>query len=149
MRKGQVALALAVAGLAGTVPAGCATVEAVVHVPGPAVEISDGADKDAPKSLTLSPDAVRRLELQTVVVTDPASIPYSAIIYDKKGAPWVYSSPEELAFVRLPVTIAGVEGDTALLTTGPLAGTRIVTRAAISSTAPRPASAAGTERAGP
>lgn len=130
MRRHRWALALAVGALAAG-PAGCATVEAQEHEPYPAVEIVDGADDDAPKVLTLTADAVRRLELTTVVVTDAAAVPYAAIIYDKSGAPWVYSSPQDRSFIRLPVTIERVEGDTAALSAGPPAGTLIVTRAAI------------------
>lgn len=109
----------------------CATVEATEHEGIPAVEIVDGADDSAPKTLTLTADAVRRLELQTTVVADPAALPYSAVLYDKKGAPWVYSSPEDRTFIRVPVVIQKVEGDTANLTQGPAVGTRVVTRSAI------------------
>ena len=121
-----------VVALAGTILlASCAPVESAVHEPIPAVEITDGADESAPKTLTLTPDAVRRLEIQTVVVEDPTTIPYTGILYDKTGAPWVYSSPHERTYIRVPVTIERVAGDMAELSTGPSAGTVIVTRAAI------------------
>lgn len=130
MRDRRWALALAVGALSA-LPAGCATVEAKEHEPFPAVEIVDGAEDSAPKTLTLTADAVRRLELVTVAVADPGAVPYAAVVYDKKGAPWVYSSPRDRTFIRLPVTIERVEGDTARLSAGPPAGTLIVTRAAI------------------
>jgi hypothetical protein len=118
--------------LAGTILlASCATVEPAVHEPIPAVEMTDGANESAPKTLTLTPDAVRRLEIQTVVVEDPTTIPYSGILYDKSGAPWVYSSPQERTYIRVPVTIEKVVGDTAELSAGPGVGTVVVTRAAI------------------
>jgi hypothetical protein len=118
--------------LAGTILlASCAPVEPTVHEPIPAVEITDGADESAPKSLTLTPDAVRRLEVQTVVVEDPTAIPYTGVLYDKTGAPWVYSSPQERTYIRVPVTIEKVVGDTAELSAGPGVGTVVVTRAAI------------------
>ncbi|MGL5816257.1 MAG: hypothetical protein ACRCYR_01735 [Phycicoccus sp.] len=120
-----------VAALAGTGLAGCTQVETTVHEPLPAVEIVDGADDAAPKTLTLTADAVRRLELRTVVVVDPGAIPFAAVVYDKKGAPWVYSTPGDRVFVRVPVTIARIDDETARLSAGPPVGTRIATGGAI------------------
>lgn len=109
----------------------CASVEATVHEPIPAIEIIEGAGESAPKTLTLTSDAVRRLEIQTAVVEDSAAIPYTGVLYDKTGAPWVYSSPRERTYIRVPVTIERVVGDTAELSAGPGVGTVVVTRAAI------------------
>lgn len=124
---GPVSLALA----ATAVVSGCATVEASVHEPLPAVSVVEGADKAAPKTLTLTADAVRRLEVATQAVADPTAVPWAAVVYDKKGAPWVYSSPEDRTFIRVPVTIDHIDGDVARLTAGPPSGTLVVTRAAI------------------
>jgi len=55
-----------------------------------------------------------------------AVIPYSAVIYDLKGETWVYTSPEALTFVRERITVDYIEGDQAILTQGPAAGTKIV-----------------------
>ena len=131
MRRSVLAPALVAVVLVTVPAAGCTRVDATVHTPSPAVEIVDGADDSAPKTLTLTADAVRRLELVTVLVADPGSVPYSAVVYDKTGAPWVYSSPQDRTFIRVPVTIERVEGDTALVSAGPAAGARIVTRASI------------------
>lgn len=109
----------------------CAPVEPTVREPASAVEIVDGADDAAPKTLTLTADAVRRLELETVVVDDAGAVPFGAVLYDKKGAPWVYSSPGERTFVRVRVTIEKVVGDTAQVSAGPGVGTVVVTRAAM------------------
>ena len=118
--------------LAGTaLLASCATVEPTTHEPIPAVEITEGADESAPKTMTLTPEAVRRLEVRTVAVEDPTAIPYSGVLYDKTGSPWVYSSPRERTYVRVPVTIEKVVGDTAQLSAGPEVGTVVVTQAAI------------------
>ena len=126
------ACAVPVAVLAGAVLlTSCGRVEPTAHEPIPAVEITAGADASAPKTLTLSPDAVRRLEVQTVVVADPTAIPYAGVLYDKTGRPWVYSSPQERTYVRVPVTIEKVVGDTAELSAGPDVGTVVVTRASI------------------
>jgi hypothetical protein len=125
------AAALAAAGLAGMASAGCTAVEQPEHEPIPAVAITDGADDAAPKTLTLTPDAVRRLELTTTVVSDPAALPYAAVVYDKKGAPWVYTNTQDRTYIRVSVTIDRVQDQTAVLTAGPARGARVVTRAAI------------------
>lgn len=131
MPRGGGLLALAVAGAATALVGGCAKVEAAVHEPYPAVEVVDGADDSAPKTLTLTADAVRRLELTTVVVADPGRIPFAAVVYDKTGAPWVYTNPQGRTYARVPVTVERVVGDAALVSDGPAAGTAVVTRAAI------------------
>lgn len=54
-------------------------------------------------------------------------IPYSAIMYDKKGHTWTYTNPETLVFVRAPIEVEEVDEDTVILAEGPPAGTTIVT----------------------
>jgi hypothetical protein len=122
---------LATAGVATIVLAACTAVEAAEREPLPAVSVADGDDESAPKTLTLTSDAVRRLELTTVVVKDPGRVPFAAVVYDKAGHPWVYASSKDRSFTRLPVTITGVHGGVATLSTGPPRGTRVVTRSAI------------------
>jgi len=118
--------------LAGTILLGsCAPVEPAVHEPIPPIEVTDGKDESAPKTLTLTPEAVRRLDVQTAVVEDSTAIPYTGVIYDKTGAPWVYSSPQDRTYVRVPLTIEKVIGETAELSKGPEVGTVVVTRSAI------------------
>jgi hypothetical protein len=131
MPRTRWAAAAAVAGLVGIVSAGCTVVEQAEHEPYPAVTIADGADDAAPKTLTLTPDAVRRLDLTTVVLDDPKALPYAAVIYDKKGASWVYTNTQDRTFIRVPVNIDRVQDQTAVLTAGPPRGSRVVTRAAI------------------
>ncbi len=129
MRSRRLAPVAAVA--AAALVASCAPVEAEVHVPVPAVEIVEGAEDDDPKTLTLTADAVRRLELETVVVADASAVPYSAVLYDKQGAPWVYTGTAERTYIRVPVTIDRVVDDIARVSAGPPAGTVVVTRSAI------------------
>lgn len=121
----------AVLGLGVLATAGCTAVEETPHEPIPAVAIVDGSDDAAPKTLTLTADAVRRLELTTAVVSDPTAVPYAAVVYDKKGAAWVYTSPQDRTFIRVPVTIDRVQDQTAVLTAGPPGGTLVVTTAGI------------------
>ena len=54
------------------------------------------------------------------------TVPYSAVIYWIDGRAWVYTQVAPLTFVRAPIVIDEVDGDTAVLTSGPPAGTRIV-----------------------
>lgn len=57
-------------------------------------------------------------------------VPYASIIYTPDGSEWVYTSPEELTYVRQRITIAYIDGDMAVLTEGPPAGTQVVTTGA-------------------
>jgi hypothetical protein len=92
------------------------------------------------KRLTLTQQAADRLAIQTIPVreskvTPPRSgksatrkvIPYEAVLYDVNGTTWVYIMPEPLTFVRNRVAIDYVEGDLAVLLSGPPSGTAIVT----------------------
>ena len=55
------------------------------------------------------------------------TIPYSAVIYGVEGGVWAYTSTGPLTFVRAPITVASVQGDTAVLSEGPPPGTEVVT----------------------
>jgi hypothetical protein len=57
----------------------------------------------------------------------PMTVPYGALLYDAKGTTFVYTNPEPLTFVRHPVEVDFVEGDTAVLRTGPPPSTLVVT----------------------
>jgi hypothetical protein len=54
-------------------------------------------------------------------------VPYAAVLYDAKGATWVYTTPKPLTFVRQQIQINYIEGDLAVLSDGPAAGTEVVT----------------------
>ena len=54
-------------------------------------------------------------------------VPYAAVLYGVNGETWVYTAPEPLVFVRQPITIDYIEGDLAILSEGPEAGTAVVT----------------------
>jgi hypothetical protein len=72
---------------------------------------------------------------QRVSVELPASggaakrlvVPYSAVIYDEQGKAWVFTSPAPLTYVRAQIETDYIEGDLAILSNGPPAGTAIVT----------------------
>jgi hypothetical protein len=80
----------------------------------------------------LTDDAVRRLGIKTAPVQPLAAragtvVPYSAVLYDADGATWAYTNPEGLTFVRQPITVARIDGNRAVLSTGPPAGVAVVT----------------------
>ncbi len=84
--------------------------------------------------ITLSEQAAERLGIQTDTVSQEdisgASrivIPYAAVYYAADGGAWVYTNPESLTFVRHAIVIDRIEGDRAILSEGPDAGTAIVT----------------------
>lgn len=84
--------------------------------------------------VTLTEKAAQRLDVQTVPVREePVDgaprlvIPYAAVIYDLNGGTWLYTSPETLTFVRTPITVDYIEGDTAVLSDGPPVGTEVAT----------------------
>jgi hypothetical protein len=93
------------------------------------VEGSDGLSR-----VTLTAEAAQRIDLQTAVVrtegegaAERTIVPYSAIVYETDGATWVYTSTEDLSFVRDRIVVEDIEGDRAVLLEGPAAGTEVVT----------------------
>ena len=82
--------------------------------------------------VSLSPDAADRLGIETgavsrQVITNKTVVPYSAVIYDANGAPFVYTVPQPNTFVRSPVTVTDVGGDLATIDTTLPVGTQVVT----------------------
>jgi hypothetical protein len=54
-------------------------------------------------------------------------VPYGAVHYDAKGAPWVYVNVSPLAFERQRITVERIVGELAVLSAGPPTGTPVVT----------------------
>jgi hypothetical protein len=88
--------------------------------------------------ITLTEDAAKRLDIQTAQVQDAKAaagakqltIPYAAVLYDTTGKTWVYTTSAAMVFVRSPVTVDHIDGNQAVLTAGPAAGTAVVTTGA-------------------
>lgn len=55
------------------------------------------------------------------------AVPVAALVYDKNGEVWVYTSTQPHRYVRQSVTVERIEGDLAILESGPAAGTAVVT----------------------
>src|SRR3954454_11896386 len=91
-----------------------------------------------PAKVTLTEDAVRRIDLHTTAVkherislaghaASHLVVPYAAVIYDGNGLSWAYTEVAPRVFVRAPITIAAVQEGTAVLSKGPADGTAVVT----------------------
>jgi hypothetical protein len=82
--------------------------------------------------VTLSAEAMTRLAVRTAVVGPgkPERIPFVAVIYDPQGRSWAYAVTGERSYQRVPIVVDRIDGDTAVLKSGPVAGTSIVTAGA-------------------
>jgi hypothetical protein len=83
--------------------------------------------------LTLTAKAVERLGVQTTPLREVTIagklrkvVPYGALMYDKKGETWVYVSPSANVYVREQVSVELIQENRAILTSGPAAGTAVV-----------------------
>jgi len=91
--------------------------------------------------VTLTPEAATKLGVRTAAASAavmPAStdatvtapeitVPAGAVIYDKDGKTWVYIVDGARSFEREAVTVERVDGDTAVLTSCPKPGVKVVT----------------------
>ena len=122
---------LSVAGLvigAAAILAGCA---AAAPAEAPPALIKPVAGSPIPQ-LQLTLRAVQRLGIVTQPVQKGATaaredIPYSAVVYDTDGSTWTYVNTAATTYEREPVTVTGIDGEVALLSAGPPAGTPVVT----------------------
>jgi hypothetical protein len=83
--------------------------------------------------LTLTPKAVERLGIQTAPVREETVagkrrkvVPYGAVLYLADGKTSVYVTSAANVYVREPITVDHIEGDRAILSAGPAAGTMVV-----------------------
>ena len=74
----------------------------------------------------LTEKAAERLGIETVSASGN-EVPYAAVIYDIEGNTWVYTNPVPLTFVRAPIMIDRIEGDTAFLSEGLASELTVVT----------------------
>jgi hypothetical protein len=81
--------------------------------------------------ITLSADAMRRVGIRTAPVQTAGArgevIPYAAVLYAADGGTYTYTSPRPRVFVRHPIRVIRIDGERALLSSGPPAGTQVVT----------------------
>ena len=127
-RWAVVVLLLASLPLAGCGKGGGATAEAEA---GPAkVEHLQGAE---PARVTLTEDAMKRLDIQTAPVRMAAIdgamrivVPYAAVFYDNQGDTWTYTNPSPGVFVRHHIVVDHIADNQAVLTDGPPVGMAVV-----------------------
>jgi hypothetical protein len=117
----RVVLALGAAALAG-----CTEVEA---------ESDTGYEPSKLRKthVEFTPEGAKRTGLRTEAVERTGrrvSVPYAALLYDPEGKTYVYTSPEELSYVKSEVRVARVESGRVVLARGPPPGTRVVTTGA-------------------
>jgi hypothetical protein len=75
-------------------------------------------------------EGVERAGIQTAPVRQNGQglvMPHSAVIFDAEGHTYAYTSPEPRTYVRQKIVIDHVDGDSAMLSDGPPAGTEVVT----------------------
>ena len=94
------------------------------------VEPIEGSDVS---QVTLSEEAAARLDIETATVAGAGpmggkatTIPYAAVLHDPAGDTWTYTNPEPLVFVRAPIDVIRIDGEQALLSSGPPSGTDVV-----------------------
>ena len=125
---------LSVAGLvigAAAILAGCA---AATPDETPPALIKPVAGSQIPQ-LQLTQRAVQRLGIVTQPVQPSATagqqarevIPYSAVVYDHDGSTWTYVNTMARTYERKPIRVTDIDGQVALLSAGPAAGTPVVT----------------------
>jgi hypothetical protein len=114
--------------LAGAALAGCQEVPSNLVKSQPyTLQPIKGTDLNRVK---LSDEIAERIDLQTVEVRRKGKwkmVPHEAIIYNPEGKVYVYTKPQAETYVRAPIKVDRVVGDQVLLSTGPPAGTDIVT----------------------
>ena len=87
------------------------------------LEVIEGSDF---QRVILTEKAAQRLDIQTAPVGAGNVIPYAAVLSGLNGETWTYTNPEPLVFVRQPIVIDHIEGDSAFLSKGLDTGTAVV-----------------------
>ena len=80
--------------------------------------------------VTLTPRAAERLGIRTAPVEESGgklTVPYGSVYWDADGAAWAYVEQEPLAYMRHALSVDSIDGDTAVLSDGPPAGSTVVT----------------------
>jgi len=131
LRHGWIVAVIIVTGF--SLPACTRTSAGDAGEPEPAtVEPIEGTDV---ARITLTAEAARRLDIQTAKVSETPGkqrgkprtlIPYAAVLYDTNGDTWTYTNPEPLVFVRSLIVIDRIDGQEAILFSGPPPGTDVV-----------------------
>jgi hypothetical protein len=128
LRRAFLGFMVAVAATASL--AGCAEIEVPMAEPYEPAHVESTAPNQ-PARVVLTEEAQHRVQLQTTLVKPhggDVSVDQTALVYDKKGKLWVFTVVEPLTYMRAPVVLKEVQEDKqAILSSGPRAGTEVVT----------------------
>ncbi len=94
-----------------------------------AAEVTPIPGEEDLAEVSLTSEAAANLGLETTSVTKSKgllSVPSSAVQYLPDGEAFVYTSPEELTYLRAAVTVIRDDGPFTILSEGPEAGTQVV-----------------------
>jgi hypothetical protein len=114
---------------AGVALAGCAGSAQGADTPAAQVASVDTPADGGPGTVTLAAAAERRLGIElSDVATAPAGlmIPYGAVVYEPDGSSWVYAQTGPRTYRRAEITIVGIAAGQVTLSSGPPAGTKVV-----------------------
>jgi hypothetical protein len=113
----------------GLALAGCGTAAGADIAPAEVASV-DTSQEGQPGVITLADAAARRLGMQTAAVADGPNgltVPYGALVYEADGSSWVFVQTKPLTYQRAPIVVTGISGDQVTLSSGPEAGTAVVT----------------------
>ncbi len=130
-------LCMMAAALVAASATACSSPAATATLPDPASV--ESVPQSSVPAVRLTAEAIKRLDISTARVRVGAvpgptggkggvrtQIPYAAVIYDRDGSSWTYTATATTVFLRKPITVDYITGDTAVLSRGPSAGTPVV-----------------------
>ena len=82
------------------------------------------------EQVTLSPEGVRRLGIETGTIGQSGArkvIPYAAVLYAADGKTFTFVNPKPRVYHEEPIVVDRIDGNRAILKSGPAAGTSVVT----------------------
>jgi hypothetical protein len=137
MRLHQVTRNALCVGLLAVTAAGCSNAVGSEVEPGadPAAKVVNGKGS-VPARITLSEEAQRRLGIETTAIRSASKasasgsrlvMPYAAVVYDADGKAWAFAAASPRTYQRAPLVILSVHDNLVTLSSGPSAGTEVVT----------------------
>jgi hypothetical protein len=113
--------------------AACAEIEVPMAEPYEPAQL-ESTGPEQPAKIILTDEAQRRIQLQTTKVRledGDLEVEHAALVFDKKGKPWVFTVVGPRTYVRAPVKIKEIDDELMILVSGPPPGTEVVTVGAI------------------
>ena len=127
-RRGR-RLAAGLALMAGVGIGGCTEVESTSSAGYEPAKLQEIEGSELVR-VAFTEEGAKRTGLRTVAAGQSGHhriVPYSALLYDGEGSPFVYTATTPLSFERAAVVVDRIKGDRVLLTDGPPAGSQVVT----------------------